>query len=381
VAGAYLGVLILLTALVSGGIVYCILILFAAQSYRSQRAITSTAPVEPISVLKPLHGAELSLEENLRSFFAQTYPAYELLFAVRDPGDPAIAVVEKLQQQYPQRPARLIVTGEPPYPNAKVYNLQKMTEAAQHDLLVMADSDVRVSPHMLATIAAEFATYPDLGVSTCPYRAVPGASFWSLLEAIGMNTEFLGSALVARMLEGMKFALGPTITARRSVLEEIGGFDYLKDFLAEDFVIGRRADELGRRVIFSSYIIEHHIGSQPWRANFRHRLRWNRSTRRSRPAGYIGQVFTNPLPPALLLWALAPWLWPLVAATALVRAVAAWATAGWVLHDPLTRRHWYLLPLQDVLSMLFWLAGFFGNTITWRGRQYHLHRDGRFSPL
>jgi ceramide glucosyltransferase len=254
-----------------------------------------------------------------------------------------------------------------------------MIEAARYELLVMSDSDIRVTPDMLARVTAEFQD-SRLGVATCPYRAVPGASFWSQLEAIGMNTEFLGGILVARMLEGMKFAVGPTIVARKRVLEDIGGLLRLKDYLAEDFVMGRFAAERGHGVGLSSFVIEHHIGGQPFMPNAAHRIRWCRSTRRSRPAGYVGQVFTNPLPLALLLAVLYPQWWPVVFVTAAFRALAAWATAGWVLHDPLCRSRWFLIPLQDLLSFLFWLAGFFGNTIHWRGRRYRLNTDGTFAP-
>jgi ceramide glucosyltransferase len=165
--------------------------------------------------------------------------------------------------------------------------------------------------------------------------------------------------------------------ARRRALDAIGGFDALKDYLAEDFVMGKFVAEAGFDVILSSYVIEHRIGSQDFRHNAAHRLRWCRSTRRSRPAGYTGQVFTNPLPIALLL----ALVWPnpaMVGITLALRAAAAWAVAGWVLRDPLTFRKWWLVPLQDVLSFVFWLAGFFGNTIAWRGRKYYLYPDGRF---
>jgi ceramide glucosyltransferase len=241
----------------------------------------------------------------------------------------------------------------------------------------MADSDIRVGDGFLRVIAAEFAD-PALGVSTCPYRAAPGGSFWSLLEALGMNTEFLSGVIVARMLEGMHFALGPTCTARRDALADIGGWDRLKDYLAEDFVLGNAAAAKGWGVILSSYVVEHHIGSQGLTANARHRLRWFRSTRRSRPAGYVGQLFTNPLPLALLLWAARAEWWPVVLVTCAVRGLAALATAGWILRDRLTLRRWYLVPVQDVLSSVFWVAGFFGNTIVWRGRRYLLMKDGTF---
>lgn len=369
----------LLVPLVAGSIVCAALTVLAALRYRAVRpAASANAP--PISVLKPLAGNDDGLEDNLRSFFEQDYPAFEILFAVRSPKDPAVAVVERLRAAYRQVATRLIVTGEPPYANAKVWSLDGMLAAARHDLLVMSDSDIRVTPAMLRAIAAEFAD-PRLGMATCPYRAVPGPSFWSTLEAVGLNTEFIGGVLLARMIEGMKFALGPTIAARRETLAAIGGFDAVKDYLAEDFVMGNRAAEAGWGVILSSYAIEHRIGAERLAANLRHRLRWNRSTRRSRPAGYAGQVFTNPLPLAAMLWAAAPAWWPVAAVAVLMRALAGWATAGHVLRDPLTRRLWWLVPLQDMLSFVMWIAGFFGSTILWRGRKYHVLRDGRFEPV
>ena len=287
---------------------------------------------------------------------------------------------EKLQAHYPAIPSRLIITGEPPYANAKVYSLDRMLAEARHPLLVMADSDVRVTSEMLAVIAAEFQD-ERVGLATCPYRAVPGRSFWTLLEALGLNTDFIGGVLVARMLDGMRFALGPTIAARCETLERIGGFDAVKDYLAEDFVMGKLASERGYGVILSSYVIEHHIGAQPFRANMKHRLRWNRSTRRSRPWGYLGQVFTCPLALALLLCAMQPAWWPLAVVALPLRAAAAWATASLVLRDGLARRYWWLAPLQDIVSFLVWVGGFFGRTILWRGQRYYLLPDGRFEPL
>jgi ceramide glucosyltransferase len=371
----------LLLALVLGSLVYCVLTIVAAVRYRAVRPVPLRAAAlgnaAPISILKPLAGIDDGLEENLRTFFEQEYSNFEILLAVRNPDDPAIAVAERLRARYRSVPSRLIVTGEPPYPNAKVYSLDRMLAEARHDLLVMSDSDVRVTPDMLAVIAAEFQD-AKLGLATCPYRAVPGRSFWNTLEAVGLNTEFIGGVLVARMLDGMKFALGPTIAARRATLAGIGGFDAVKDFLAEDFVMGNLAAARGDGVILSSYVIEHHIGAQTLAANLRHRLRWNRSTRRSRPAGYAGQLFTNPLPLALLLWAVKPEWWPAAAAAVFLRAAAGWAVAGYVLRDRLTARLFFLVPLQDLLSFAMWLAGFFGNTILWRGRKYYLQADGRF---
>jgi len=190
-----------------------------------------------------------------------------------------------------------------------------------------------------------------------------------------MNTDFMGGILVARMLEGMQFAVGPTIAARRSVLESIGGCNRLKDYLAEDFVMGKLASQAGHGVILSSYVIEHHIGSSDLRVNAAHRLRWARSTRRSRPWGYLGQLFTMPLPLALLVCVASPAWWPVLPVTLALRGLAAWVVSAKVLH---ARINWWLLPIEDVVGFIFWIAGFFGNTIIWRGRRYRLYPDGRF---
>ncbi len=359
-----------------GSLIYSVISIVAALRYLSVRR-PELKSFEPISILKPLSGLDPGLEAHLRTFFEQDYPNFEILFAVRQASDPAVQVVEHLQQAYPRVPARLLVTGEPPYPNAKVYSLDRMLSAAASDLVVMSDSDISVTPDLLRTVAAEFQD-PKIGVATCPYRALPGPSLWSRLETTGMNTDFWGSALVARMVEGMHFAVGPTIVARRRVLESIGGFDRLKDYLAEDFVLGKFAAEAGHGVILSSYVIDHHISTDTLRANVEHRLRWMRSTRRSRPAGYLGQLFTMPLPLALLVCVAAPSLWPALPLTLAVRAFAAYIVSARVLR---ARINWLLLPIEDLIGFCFWLAGFFGNTILWRGRRYRLHRDGRFELI
>jgi len=359
-----------------GSIVYSVLQIIAANQYLSVRPpVLRTA--EAISVLKPLSGLDLDLESNVRTFFEQDYAAFEILFAVRSAEDPAVSVVSRLQQEYTKIPSRLVVTGEPPYPNGKVFGLDLMLSQASNDLVVMSDSDIRVDSDLLMTIAAEFQD-AKLGVATCPYRAVPGASFWSKLEATGMNTDFWGGALVARMLEGMRFAVGPTIVARRKAIQAIGGFDRVKDYLAEDFVIGKFAAEVGQGVILSSYVIEHHIGSATWSENVMHRLRWNRSTRRSRPAGYVGQLFTMPFPLALLVFALSPSWWPLLPFTIAIRVLSAYMVSARVLRSKL---NWFLLPIEDIMGFCFWVLGFFGNTISWRGRRYRLFADGRFELI
>ena len=365
-----------LAVLLTGSLVYCVLIVVATRRFLSA-TLPAPGTQPPISVLKPLCGHDDGLAENLRSFMVQDYPEYEVLFGVHRSDDSAVAVAEKIIAEFSGRiQARIIITGESPIPNAKAFSLNRMVREAHYDVLVMSDSDVRVTPSLLSHLAQELQD-DHIGLISCPYRAVPGQSLWSRMEAIGMNTELLGGVMVARMLEGMRFALGCTVAVRRSVLEDMGGFGYLQEFLAEDFVIGQRAAELGHGVLFSSYVIEHRIGSQGMMHNLGHRMRWARSTRRSRPLGYWGQIFTYPLPLAVLFCASYPTAWPVLFLTLILRAGAAFATANGIVRDPITKKEWWLLPIQDVIGFFVWISGFVGDKIVWRNRKCTVLRDGR----
>jgi ceramide glucosyltransferase len=369
--------LIFATLILIGCWVYCVLAIAAAIRYLQSRKTSHPPAATPISILKPLSGLDEGLKQNLSTFFRQDHGSIELLFAVRQASDPAVHVVEELLAEYPAVKAKLIVTGEPPYPNAKVFSLKCMLDQANYPLIVMSDSDIRVGLDFCRRIAAEFAD-TGLDLVTCPYRAIAGSSMWSRLEAVGMNTDFHAGLFTAVLMEGAKFAVGPTIVARRRVLDALGGIECVKDYLSsEDFMLGKFAAERGFGVNLSSYVVEHRIGSEDIGKNFAHRLRWARTTRRSRPAGYVGQFFTYALPIAIIICLLIPHAWPFLGATVVVRAIAAWIVSDRILG---ARVAWLLLPLQDALAFVFWIAGFFGNSIHWRGRRYILHRDGTVSP-
>src|ERR1700690_886220 len=368
----------ILLALVAGATVYSALVVVGAIVSRRVRR-PALAHQEPISVLKPLSGLDEGLEENLRSFFRQDYPEFEVLFAVRNASDPAVEVVERLRAEFPLVPVELVLTGEPPWTNPKFFSLDRMLAVARHELIVMSDSDTRVGPELLATLAAGFGA-PGLGLASCPYRAVGGRDLWTRLEAVGLNTEMLAGVLADRLLGGGKFGLGPVMGARRKAIGAAGGFAELQDYLTEDLLIGRRIAERGYRTILSSCVIEHRLGTEGWRANLAHRLRWLRGGRRMRPAGYVGQLFTYPLPLALALGAVRSEWWPVVLAAVAVRLASAWATAVLVVRDGFLARQPWLLPLQDLLGFGLWIAGFFGKTVTWRGQRYVLNRDGSFRP-
>ena len=363
-------------ALLAGSAIYCVLVMIAAARYL-RSAVPRLRNLPPVSVLRPLSGAEDNTEANLRGLFTQRYPDFEILLSVHEESDPAVAVAQRVMAEFPRIPARLIVAGASPLPNAKVWSLRTLLPEAQHETVVMTDSDIGIGPDGFATMLSELGQ-PGVGLVTCPYRATAGPRFWARAEALGLNTEFLGGILTARMLNGMDFAIGCTLATRRADLEAIGGLENLQRYLAEDFAMGRFMRERGRTVVLSRCTIEHYIGNGRFRQSWKHRLRWARSTRRSRRIGYLGELFTKTTVLAIALCIVAPGAWGFAVFALLFRAGAQWATGIWVLEDPLVARFWWLLPLEDLASFVTWVLGFFGKTILWRGRKLTMESDGSF---
>src|SRR5436190_3232315 len=216
--------------------VYLGLALVGAARFRRSHSDATAAPfepIEPVTLLKPLHGMEPRLRENLESFFQQDYPEFEIFFGVRDNRDPALNVVREIASRYPDVPVSIALAGDPKWPNAKVHNLHSMLALASFDLLVISDSDVHVAPDYLRAVTAPLADR-SVGLVTCLYRGVHTGGLWPRLEALGMSVELTSGVLVANMLEGMKFALGPTMATRREPLADAGGFEGLASYLADD---------------------------------------------------------------------------------------------------------------------------------------------------
>ena len=241
------------------------LVLLAVQQLlrRSREGKAPKEYIPAISVLKPLAGDEPELAANLDSFFQLNYPRFEALFAAGDALDPALATARQAQSSYPDLDTQVLVAGESDHPNAKVHSLAAMTAVAVGELLVVSDSDIRADPALLRDLASDFED-PKVGVVTCPYRAVPGSSFWSTLEALGMNTEFWSGVLVAQFLTPMDFAVGPTMAVRRSCLDAIGGWAAFRDYLAEDFQVGRQARLAGYEVRLSTHVVNTGSAARRW---------------------------------------------------------------------------------------------------------------------
>ena len=283
--------------------VYLVMAVCAAWRFlarRRQHGLPSSTERRPaVSVLKPVHGVEPRLEECLDSFFAQNYSDFELIVAARTAADGALEVVERLRAKWPGVKVRTVIAGEPQYPNAKVSALEQMVNLSSCSFLVIADSDVRVEPDYLTHVVRPLLEPPN-GLVTCLYRGVSAGGWWSALEALGMSVEMTSGVLVADMLEGMRFALGPTMAVRKDVLDAVGGIGGLGAYCADDYVLGQRVHAAGYRVVLSHHVIDHLAVNRSFRQSWRHHLRWMRSTRFSRPAGHIGTLFTFAVPFGIL---------------------------------------------------------------------------------
>lgn len=375
----------------AAGLVTCtgfLILVIVASSRFAERAkpATPTEGYPPVTILKPLCGLEPNLEANLESFFHQDYPCFEIIFGTRDLFDPALKFVERIRRKYPLIPIRIVTSGQPDRPNAKVCSLRSMQQAASYDYLVVSDSDVQVMPDYLRAVVRPLLR-EEVGLVTCLYRGVPSGGFWSKLEALGMSVEMTSGVLVADLLEGMKFALGPTMAFRRDVLEKLGGWDSLADYCADDFVLGERVSLSGSKVVLSEHVVRHIVINRSLRDSMLHQIRWMKSTRFSRPAGHVASLLSFAMPFGILGLLSALRLHHLFAGVALLLAaylnrVVMAVASGWnAVRDHRALRACWLYPLRDLTGFLVWVASFFGSSIVWRGEQYQLHPGGRMVRL
>jgi len=369
--------------------VFLILALAAAVRYRiraqrEKQLIASTSTLPPVTILKPVHGAEPRLRENLESFFLQDYPDFEIVFGARDPSNEALNVVEDLQRHYPQVKARIVYSGPPQWPNAKVFSLDKMIATTTNDLLVVSDSDVEVGADFLRNIVPPL-LQPENGLLTCLYRGVPASSLWSSLEALGMSVEMTSGVITADMMEGMRFALGAVIALRRDALNKIGGMIAASDYYSDDFVLGNLVWAAGYNVVLSSYIAGHVLVPTSFIRSFGHQLRWTKSTRYSRPLGHLGTGLTFAVPFGLLGWISAVALGrpqfglALLLAAILNRMIQSLAIGWGVTGDVRALALCWIYPLRDVIGFFAWAGSYFSRTFLWRGELYRFGAGGRIT--
>jgi ceramide glucosyltransferase len=354
-------------------------LLFAAASVRrfARRRTPPPASRASVTVLKPLYGEDPGLHENLRSFAEQDYPAFQIVFGVREKGDPAVAMVERLIAERPGADLALVIDPAVRGTNYKVSNLENMLPAAKHDILVIADSDMRVRPDYLAEVTAPLAD-PAVGLVTCLYAGRPVGGIWSTLGAMWVNYHFLPSAVVADRLGAADGCFGATMALRRDTLEAAGGFAALRDQLADDYALGAAVRRLGRRLVLSPHVVDDVLHESGAAALLKHELRWARTIRSVAPGGYAASAVTHPFAVALVAALLggAPLSWLVAAAILAARIATVRAVERALRLHPVAI---WLVPLRDLLSFGVFVASFCGRKIAWRDRSFRLQADGRMT--
>ena len=372
----FLGLLGILTSTI-----YLVLVLVALLRFRL-RSKNDPSFTPPVSLLKPLHGAEPGLREYLEGFFRLDYPEYEILFCARSETDAGLRIARELAAEYPKIPVRILTSGEPPWPNARCYSLNKMKAAAQHDILVITDSDVQVKTEYLRAVVEPFRR-EETGLVTCVYRGVAAqGGFWAKLEGLGMSVEMTSGVLVAEMLEGMRFALGPSMVVRRKCVDQIGGFEKLRDYYADDFMLGNLVAEKGNTVVLSDHVIDHCIVNTKFGKSLTHQWNWMKSTRFSRPKGHLGTGLTFGLPFGLLTFVAASLLGhprvglTLLEWTVLARVLQSMLVGWFVVKDEEAVRLAWLYPLRDLIGSVLWMASYASRRVGWRDDLFELTGHG-----
>ncbi|HXE12278.1 MAG TPA: bacteriohopanetetrol glucosamine biosynthesis glycosyltransferase HpnI [Bryobacteraceae bacterium] len=342
------------------------------QSLRKKR---ETRVPLPVSILKPVRGLDPEMQTALRSQALQDYPEFEILFGVGDADDPAIAVIEELRREFPDVAIALHI-GAKPAQNAKVGILANLAQHATHPVWVVSDSDILVTPDYLTRITAPLED-AETGVVTCLYRAAShsAASWW---EAVGIAIDFMPSTLVAPLVGVKEFGLGSTLCFRKSDLLAAGGFEALADYIADDYQLARRIVHLGKRAHLSEYVVETSLGDATWRGAWKHQLRWARTIRASKGAGFAGLFITHAGVWAIAAIALHWW----AAATLLIGfRIAAALASGWlairIRRNPLSA---LLAPLWDLYAFAVWLWSYTSNDVEWRDRRLRIVADGKVEP-
>jgi ceramide glucosyltransferase len=373
------------TALTLAALVYSILVFRAARAYtRSLRApLPEFFPA--VSILKPVKGVDPEMYDAFASHCRQNYPGeYEIVFGASSTEDPAVALIEQLQLEFPQQQIRLVICPDLLGANGKVSNLVQMVPQAHYDHLLINDSDIRVSPRYLRRVMPAFAlpsgTNKKVGMVTALYRGRSHRTLGSRLEALGISTDFIPGALTARWMEkGLRFGLGSTLAITREALHAIGGLLPLVDHLADDYELGAKIFHAGYRVELAREVVETSIPAYTFPQFLAHQLRWARGVRDARPLGYFGLLVTFGVP-----WALANVIASaasldsiaLLSVMLCVRFAMAISMGAGVLGDRASLRDLWLLPLRDVVALGVWFWSFADDVVVWRGERFHV-RDGK----
>ncbi|MBX3276512.1 MAG: bacteriohopanetetrol glucosamine biosynthesis glycosyltransferase HpnI [Acidobacteria bacterium] len=364
---------------VMGGSVFSLLAVWAGARFRRRGGGVQPAIWPAVSVLKPVYGLEKNLHENLRSACLQDYPDYEVIFSVQRPDDPALAVLAEIEREFGPDRVRVVIEQKRPGTNGKINNLAGGLPRARHDVLVISDSDVRLPRGYLRAIISPLAD-AGVGFVCTPYRAAEAYTWFEKMELLSLNADFMPSVVFAYESGASKFCLGASIAVRRETVEEVGGIEALADYLVEDYEMGRRIIETGKRGVLVAPVVETMVDLKRPGDWWKHQVYWDQNTRAARPLAFFFTAIIRAVPFALLYALLDPanpagWA-VLAAAVALRTGTAAWIMSR-VFEDREGVRALWLLPARDLCGLLSWALAFVRRTTTWRGAKFILTRDGR----
>src|SRR5258706_1869909 len=334
-----------------------------------------------VTILKPLHGADPGLYDDLASFCDQDYRGpVQVLFGVESSTDASIAIAERLIAAMPGRDLELVLHARAHGPNPKIANVVELQRHIRHDVVILADADIAVAPDYLRTITAALGA-PGVGAVTCLYRGTPRDGPWARLASMGIDYHFLPNVLVGLKLGLARPCFGSTIALRRETLAGLGGFEAFLRYIADDYAIGEAVRAAGMKVAIPSLVLAHSCAERSAAELLRHELRWVRTLRAVAPAGYAGMFITHPLPFALLGACLSGFGVPGVASVA--AAVACRLVLQLQVDHTLSlsRCRWWLGPARDLLAFAMYVAGFFGDVVSWLGRRYQVRTDGTLVPI
>src|SRR6266851_1169356 len=361
---------------------YVLATLAALRFFGRARARQLPNYTPPVSVLKTVRGVDFGSYKNFESFCRQEYPDYEILFAVNDEGDPAVPVIRRIIAEFPERKIRLLVGAEHLGANRKVNKLARLAREAQNEVLVLTDGDVRVGPRYLREVVGPLADRKT-GAVTSFYRGIAETNLGAEIEAVGASSDFFAGVLMAGWTEGISFALGASIATTKEWLWKMGGFEAIADTLADDYELGHRIAKAGGAVVLLREAVWTMYPAQTLHSFWDHQVRWARTVRLCRPLSYVGLLFTQGLPWALLAAFVAPAKWIAglyLLAYLILRFAMAWTVGIWGVGDEVLRRKIWLVPLRDAVHFAIWLASFGSNHVRWGDGEFAI-RQGRMVPL
>jgi len=365
-----------------GGSVYALLCILAVIRFRMQAAGRHEFAAEfrpPVTVLKPVHGLEKNQRENLRSTCIQDYPEFQVVFSVQSAEDAAIPLLHEIQKEFGDRRVTVAIENCRAGTNGKINNMIGGLRHARYDVLVISDSDVRLRPDYLKTIVAPL-SHSGVGCACTLYKAACAETWFEKMELLTLNADFMANVLFAHISGASKFCLGASVPLHRSTLAQVGGLEALSDYLVEDYEMGRRIWELGKKIAVLPYFVDTIVDLKTPAQWWEHQIYWDQNTRAARPVAFFATALIRSIPFALLYSAVRGWdatgLWVMAGALG-IRLASAAVILGWGLRDREGLRSLGLLIIRDISSLVTWLLAFTKHTTIWRGTSFVLTRDGR----